>query len=314
MKKLIVFTLASLCSAVALAGQQIDKSLDADPDGYVQIENLTGQVKLVGWDNPQVKISGEIDDKARDLIFERDGSQIIFKLRFPHGSSPDRDSKDDVEVFVPKNSKLSFTTFNADVEVSELSSRTEVETVNGDIKATQLAGKVKLTTVNGKIDADNIRAREIKLETVNGRINSNSKGAKREEYNAVNGDIFVTSDGEDVEVGTVNGEIEANLGKVSQFTVSTVNGRVDASMELLPGGEVEASSVGGSINLNFQKDVAARFEVQGHAGGNIHNEITSDKMQKNKYGPGRWLTFSTGNGNGRVEISTVHGRVKLSSR
>ncbi|MDP5130705.1 MAG: hypothetical protein NWQ54_07460, partial [Paraglaciecola sp.] len=93
--------------------------------------------------------------------------------------------------------------------------------------------------------------------------------------------------------------------------LETVNGSLEANMQLQKNGEVNASSVGGSIDLNFQQEVSARFDIQAHAGGNIDNRLSEHKVQKDKYGPSRWLTFSLNGGNAKVNVSTVSGRVKI---
>ena len=103
----------------------------------------------------------------------------------------------------------------------------------------------------------------------------------------MNASIEVFSESGDINVETVNGDIELKLGKVNQLNMDTVNGSIDAKLELAENGESEASSVGGSINLYLQSDVSARCDIEGHAGGNITNKLSDDKMQKAKYGPNR---------------------------
>jgi len=60
--------------------------------------------------------------------------------------------------------------------------------------------------------------------------------------------------------------------------------------------------------------VSARFDLQGHAGGRIVNKISDAKEQRAKYGPRRWLEFSHNGGNGRVDVSTVSGRIKVDTK
>jgi hypothetical protein len=48
-----------------------------------------------------------------------------------------------------------------------------------------------------------------------------------------------------------------------------------------------------------------------NAGGSIKNELTSQKAERAKYGPRSSLEFSTGKGEGSVEMNTVSGSLKL---
>jgi DUF4097 and DUF4098 domain-containing protein YvlB len=104
------------------------------------------------------------------------------------------------------------------------------------------------------------------------------------------------------------------LDQVSELDLSSVNGSIEVNMTLIENGDVEISTVGGRVELTLQQEVSARFDIEGHAGGRFINKLTDDKMQKAKYGPRRWLEFSTGNGSANVEISTVHGRIELGRR
>lgn len=74
---------------------------------------------------------------------------------------------------------------------------------------------------------------------------------------------------------------------------------------------MESSSVSGNTKLKLDKAVSAKFNLVANAGGSIKNELTSHKVEKAKYGPRRSLEFSTGNGEGSVEMSTVSGSLKL---
>jgi hypothetical protein len=69
--------------------------------------------------------------------------------------------------------------------------------------------------------------------------------------------------------------------------------------------------VGGKIELLLPESTSAQFEITGHAGGKIINELSEDQVNKAKYGPGRWLEFSMNGGNAQVEASTVHGKILL---
>jgi hypothetical protein len=64
----------------------------------------------------------------------------------------------------------------------------------------------------------------------------------------------------------------------------------------------------------LQSEVSARFDIEGHAGGGISNDLSADKMQKAKYGPNRWLKFSLNGGSAKVNVSTVSGRVGLGKK
>ena len=151
------------------------------------------------------------------------------------------------------------------------------------------------------------------IETVNGDIYGDHESAGDARFSSVNGNIKIRSSSPELWVESVNGNIKLAMQAVDELNIETVNGRVEADLSLNDNGDVRASSVGGSITLNFQSDVSARFDIEAHAGGRIINNISTDEMKKAKYGPRRWLEFVHNGGDGQVDISTVSGRITLNN-
>lgn len=317
MKQLLIGL--TLCSAtfMALAGEKVNETLDADSDGYVKIEHVNGKAEIRGWDKNQVKVIGELGERTEEFKFKKRGDEIIIKVevegRRGNWGNWGSEDGDDLQIYVPQNSRIKYTATNAQVEVSSVAGGSDIETVNGDIDAQDLAGRVQIEAVNGDIEANGLQG-NVSLATVNGDISDRNSKAKDVMYESVNGDIEVNSDSTEFNAETVNGDMLLKLQTIEEMTVSTVNGSIKATMELAKNGDVRANSVGGSIDLTFQDDVSARFDIQGHAGGRITNNITNDKVQKAKYGPSRWLEFSVNGGDGKVDVSTVSGRIKLNNR
>ena len=318
MKKLIIFAGLLCLSWTALADENINRSLEVSNTPYVQIEHVNGDVKVIAWDKYEIKVTGTLGDRTEKFIFEKDDNEVLIKVKVKLENNRARNklgtyNGDDLEIFIPRQSNVNFSAVNADVELVQVRGGTRVETVNGSIDAKGLAGRIRLESVNGRITADSLEG-DVKISTVNGMIDSRSSKGKEDSYESVNGSIEVFSENGDINVETVNGDIELKLGKVNQLNLDTVNGSIDARLELDENGEIEASSVGGTIRLYLQSDVSARFNIEGHAGGNITNNLSDDTMQKAKYGPNRWLTFSLNGGSAKVNVSTVSGRVKLDKK
>lgn len=318
MKQLLIGTGLFFCaSCIAVAGQKVDETLKAAEDGYVEIEHLGGYAKITGWDKNEVHVKGELGENTDEFIFERDGNEVVVRVKVKKRrggwSNWNDDYDDNLEIFIPKNSRLSYTSTNAEVEASKVFGGADIETVNGDIKVDKLSGRLMLEAVNGDIDAKELKG-DVKIETVNGDIRSRSSQSKDGSYESVNGNIDVVTDSPELSAETVNGDIELDLGNVEQLNLNTVNGSIEAKLELAKQGDVRATSVGGSIELYFQEEVSARFDIQGHAGGRIVNKLSDHAVKKAKYGPSRWLEFSLNGGDGKVDVSTVSGRVKLGKK
>jgi DUF4097 and DUF4098 domain-containing protein YvlB len=304
----------SLCCQPVLAGQKVDEILDASRDGRVEIEHVNGNAQIKGWDKDQVKVVGELDERAEDFIFKRNGNTIRIEVEMPNRSRNNgRYKGDDLTIWVPEESRVRYTSINAEVEVKSVYGGMEVETINGGIDVEDLKGRIRIESVNGNIESKALIG-AIKIETVNGDIDDSQSNGEKAFLNSVNGDIEMSSEISELSIETVNGDMDLVLGDVDELTLDTVNGDVDSQFNLLKNGEVRANSVGGDIDLYFQSGVSARFDIQSHAGGSIRNDLSDDRMQKAKYGPRRWLEFTLKGGDARVDVSTVGGDVTLGQR
>ncbi|XOV80572.1 MAG: DUF4097 domain-containing protein [Aestuariibacter sp.] len=302
-----------LTASSAFAGQRVNETLDVTEDVLIDIEHQNGRIEIRGWDKAQVEVKGELSDKAEDFVFERRGSRVVIEVRMPKRNNwnwKDSDNGDDLVVNVPKGSKIDYSSVNADVRAKDLHNGASIDTVNGEIDVEVLSGRISLESVNGDIESEKLFG-DISFETVNGNIRDRGSNGRDVRYESVNGDIFVNSSITEIKVESVNGGIELELGDIQALDIVTVNGNVEAYMNLMENGSVEGTSVSGRMELKFQEDVSARFDVQAHAGGRIVNRFSEHEPQRDKYGPRRWLEFTTGSGKGRVELSTVGGRIIL---
>lgn len=313
---LLVAKFSVLCAifcANAQAQQSVNESMDVEPGSYIDIEHLNGKAQIIGWNKDEVSVSGELGENTEKFIFRQRGNDVIIKVEVERTRRGGwnwgkGDGGDDLVIYVPIQSRVSYTSVNANVELSEIEGDVSIDVVNGQVDVRETEGELRLESVNGDIDFGNVVG-EVVAETVNGSIRGDQAGDYELKLESVNGSIDIKSTAPEVIVETVNGDIELTLSSLKEADLNTVNGSVEASMFLDKSGDVRASSVGGTIELDFQDDVSARFNIEAHAGGRIINKLTDDKMQKAKYGPRRWLSFTHEGGDARVEVSTVSGRV-----
>ncbi len=306
-----------IVSLGAQAKEKVDKRLETSASPHVEIEHVSGKAKIIGWDKNEVYVSGELGDRTEEFIFEKDGNDITIQVETNHRKinwkEKDYDDGDDLTIYVPTKSGVSYTAVNAGVSVESLTDSVQLEVVNGDIDAKDIAGRMKLETVNGDISLNAVRGL-LQIETVNGDVKGEHQGDELTKVMTVNGNVKLKTSSPVVEFESVNGDAELELALIKSLSLTTVNGEIEASMTLDSKADVEASSVGGTIALTVQKEVSARFELEAHAGGDIVNKITSDKQKSAKYGPSKWLEFSVNKGSAGVEMSTVHGELIVKTK
>lgn len=297
----------ALCySNVSIAGEKVDETLTIKNATTVTIENLSGKVKVIGWDKESVHVAGELDDKAEKLVFEQSGNMINIKVELPNHGSWDSEGSD-LTIHMPENLRMNFESISSDVAIKNLTNNITAKTVSGDIKAENLKERIELSSVSGNIVSKSL-AGKVNLSVISGDIDDNNS-AGRLQLQAVSGEIESNSRANEVFVNNVSGNTRLKLVEVDELKMSTVSGDSQAALVLQSSGVVKASSVSGAVELTFQQGVEADFRLKANAGGDLTNNITKQKAIDAKYGPSSKLYFQTGNGSGSVRVSTVSGDV-----
>lgn len=290
----------------------VDETVAVAANEKIYLEVMSGEITITATSAKQVKIKGYLDEKATGYTLDSKDGFTRFEMQMPRSVNYNGHSKQqqaDLTIELPQGANVEFKGVNGDVRVSGIEGGSKIETVNGDIVASALSNQVTLTTVNGVIDNTNSKGR-ISLSAVNGEIKDKASTG-RVEYAVVNGEIDAQSNADEVDVNTVNGDAKVKLTGTSRLKMTTVNGELDVKLAQVASPRISGSSVSGEITLQLDSAVSARFDLRASAGGDIDNKLTSDKATKAKYGPARSLQFSTGNGDGSVELNTVSGDLTI---
>ncbi|MBW8191870.1 DUF4097 family beta strand repeat-containing protein [Neiella marina] len=305
-----IIALGLLSFSMAHAGESVDKTLAANSGERVEVSHINGTIRLQGWDKNEVKVVGELSDRAKEFVFERRGSTIEISVKEDDGSWYDDDDGDNLVIHVPQHSNISYDSTNGELNLDLLTGDVEVDTINGDMSLSRITGKVRVEVINGDVDSKDITG-NLKLNTVNGDVTVQNLQGDSIELETVNGDIRIDGDIDSFSANTVNGDIKLEGNTVSNLNVSSVNGDVKASIKLAPAGRISASSVGGDIRLTFLEEPQAKFSIDGHQ-GDIVNKLTDDKVTEERYTGFQRLDFSLGDGSGMVRASTIKGEIKIS--
>jgi DUF4097 and DUF4098 domain-containing protein YvlB len=78
----------------------------------------------------------------------------------------------------------------------------------------------------------------------------------------------------------------------------------------LNGGRLDIETINGTVDVEFDGDVSARFDIETF-NGSIRNCFGPDAVRTSQYAPGRELKFTEGDGDGRVTINTLNGSLNL---
>lgn len=286
-----IFAMAALLVPWSLvhAGRAIQERRAADPQGEIEIVNVSGMVEVDGWDRSEVEVSGTAGDNVERVDVLSAGNRTTIHVVSRSARSWGSDCEAHLVVHVPAKSAVTATLVSADVKVTR---------VLGDLKVQAVSGNV-----SGDVGGD------VRATTVSGDVRLNARAAKSIEVKTISGDIQLTGGGGEVDVTTVSGGATIELADVARGRFKSVSGDMTAALALTPDGQIESESVSGNVDLKFAAEPAAEFDVRSFS-GDIKNCFGPQPVES-RYGPGSHLEFKNGEGHARVRINTKSGDVRL---
>ncbi len=289
--KRAALVLATVMAAPAwLAAQTtVDQKRPAAPDGAVSIENMSGSVKVTGWDKAEVQVKGTVGEGG-ELSLEGGAKRIHIEIEADHNPMG---IKSDLEVFVPAGSSVDIEGFQATISVTGVVGSVTAETVNGSITQLGAAKHVELQSVNGDIDT--------------------SKGSGRIKAEAVNGTVMVRDCSGDLEASTVHGKLHVIGGSYERAEIESVAGPVRFDAALASRAALSIETVSGAVELLLPAAVSAEFQVSSFS-GTITNELGPAAEKPSKWTPQTELAFTTGSGGARITIETLSGAIGIRKR
>ena len=291
MNKVVLTLIGFLLAAPALA-EDIDQTQDADANGQVEIFNLAGDIEIIGWSKKQIQVTGTIGDDVEEFIFDRDGNTTTIKVKVPDRIHGHKDVTSDLVIHVPQGSSIEVSGVSSDISSEGVQGEQELQSVSGDIEIEIFSSDVSAETVSGDVDAvGSNKDAEASLETVSGDVSAEGLSGE-------------------IKAGSVSGDVDVEQGDFVRARVETVNGDITYIAALRPDGKVDVETVNGTVDVTFVGEVSARFDIETF-NGRIKNCFGPEAQRTSKYAPGWELSFTEGDGNGRVTIATLNGGLRL---
>lgn len=287
--ELIVPVIALAICAPAVA-EEIEVIKDAQANSDVRIFNISGEIEVEGWSRNQVEVTGDLGNDVKELIFEVDGDDVLIEVKVD--KSHDHHTSSDLVIRVPEGSSV------------------DVGTVSADITVSAVKGRLQLQSVSGDIDTD-VFGEDFRGNSVSGDIVIQGDGKEmRTKVESVSGDIDLENLDGVLEANSVSGDVTVEDSRFSEVNMQTVNGDLEFLAELYGESRMHMETVNGEIDINFEGDVSARFDIETF-NGDINNCFGPESQRTSKYAPGRELNFTEGGGTGRVVVRTLNGDLDL---
>jgi DUF4097 and DUF4098 domain-containing protein YvlB len=240
----ILLALLFAAQAHAQQTEEFHQSYSLTPNGHVEVSNVNGAVRIMGWNRNEVKVdaikhgrSKEDLDNAQIVVDSRSDS-IIIKTKYDNeGWLFHHNNHATVEytINVPKGATLDAHVVNSGLEIEGVSGPVSAHDVNASVRITGLANTADLSTVNSTIDA------QFDAVPSSGTISARS----------VNGGVVLRLPANlnaEVSAKTVNGHISNDFGVPvdhGRYVGHSMNGTVGQGGGL----KIELHNVNGGIDL-----------------------------------------------------------------
>jgi hypothetical protein len=279
------------------ATRPVDEHRPAEAAGQVEIQNVAGDVQVLGWDKPEVAVTGTLGDDVERLEVTSAGSRTAVRVigheahGLDGGRHGSRGGEAHLVVHVPARSSITATLVSADVHVTGVAGNQELHTVSGDVTSSA--------------------QHEVRIHTVSGDVQLTAGPESRlVEIATVSGDLTVAGGAGELAINTVSGDGAITAGTLTRAHVKTVSGDFSVTADLAADGRLEAESVSGDFRITFAGAIPpAVFDLQSFSGD--LSTCFGRKAAREGYGPGSRLSFQEGAGSARVRIDTKSGDVTL---
>jgi len=282
----------AVAAVPVMAQQRVDERRPASATGTVEISNVSGSVRITGWEQAEVAVTGTLGRGTERLDFSTSGNRTLVKVVLPHLSTHHVEGSD-LEIKVPAGSSL------------------EVETVSADTAVDKVLGAIRLESVSGGITVGG-SPRQFDATSVSGDIEitaASSPGSAT----TVSGSVNLLGVAGDVKASSVSGNLVVKGGETSRVELETTSGDISFNAALARNGRLDAKTVSGSVELDLPAATAADFDVTTFS-GDITNELGPVARRTSEYGPGKELSFATGGGGARVVAKSFSGSIRLRKR
>jgi hypothetical protein len=289
MKKAMFWVLVAMAVAgVAQADRAVDETRPLAADGRVEISNISGEIKVIGWSGESVVITGTLEDGVKELDISSSGSRLSIEVDLERRT---------------RNNGSAYLTIKIPVTAD-----LDVETVSADISVDGVLGEVDLESVSGQVEVSG-ETRSLEASSVSGDVLATTT-VGRAELESVSGDIIVRHATGRLEASVVSGNIEIEGGTLDSFDGESVSGSIFCAANPTDRGRFNMETMSGKIEMLVSSDVNADFYIETYS-GSIKNDIGPSPVRTDEYGPGKELRFTAGSGGARVSIESFSGSVML---
>src|ERR1051326_8509423 len=156
----VVAAFMSLLAVGTALAQDFQRTYSIGAGGSVSIHNVSGDVKVIGYDGGTIVVTGVKEGRDRDKVEVDDRSSAgSVDVRVHYQEQCNCDASINFQVQVPRGMKYQFgniSSASGDITVSGVMGDVHARSASGDVTVTDVTGAVNASTASGDVKVKNI--------------------------------------------------------------------------------------------------------------------------------------------------------------
>jgi DUF4097 and DUF4098 domain-containing protein YvlB len=274
--------------------------------GSFQLSNVAGEVLITGGGGDDVKIEAVKRVRARteqdaralfeqiEILVAQRSNQV--EVRTEMRVRRGWSGGVDYTVALPENTSVEVNTVSGTVRVTNVRGELRTGSVSGDVRVASSARLLSARTVSGTIQLVDTQGQDVTLGAVSGDIDARNLKARS-----------VLSEG-------VSGSIRFGGAEIERVSLKTISGDIEYAGRLLKNGRYEMQSQSGDLRVAPSGNDG--FDVDANSfSGNISSDYAFNGVQPaGRRGPGRALRGKTGDGSAVLTLRSFSGDISIAKR
>ncbi|MFK8052647.1 MAG: DUF4097 domain-containing protein [Woeseiaceae bacterium] len=290
-KTITIGAVMAMAATSGFAGDRdIERKFACDKKVDIQVINAVGDIEVTGERTKQCRVYAKLGAQAKRLEVKERGDRITIEVIYD--GSKWRDNGTRLMVYVPHSANLKVNGVSSDVEVEGVNGVLALQSVSGDITVETKSDAIWANTTSGDVDIEGGRAP--------GKTDASS----------TSGSVEVSDVAGRIDASSVSGSVDISDSALHTANLNVISGHIDVNDALLPNVDLEAETVSGGLDINVASNFAGDVAVSTLNGG-IDNCFGPKPQRTSRYGPGKTLVFDRGDGDGRINLSSVNGSIHL---
>jgi hypothetical protein len=287
-------------------GATTEKSIIVDPNANIKICVLEGNLKVNGWDRPEMRVFVKNGSRVSFRVLEKSPSSNKPVWLMVSNSTSDRPgppqsseclSAERIEIDVPINSTLTVAGRATETMIDSVK-KVSVKNAEGNISLRNIPGGIVASTLQGDVTVENSGG-AIQIESSTGNLVA---------YEVTPGEI-----GDLFRAKTSSGAISLQKVDHRQIEANTISGSVVFNGNILSGGLYNFRTSNGSIRLLIPDTSSCTIKAS-YGVGAFNSDIPLKFLYRNETSESKNLGATLGSGNATINLTTSSGSIGVRKR